>query len=223
MLFTTIVLSALATSTLAFPFKEFEKRNGGHKSNDPQASLPECNADPVACRCPADSFYQTSSSYSFWPVHASEITRLTVNFLDAAWLGTTPERTEGNGTAVGAKRYLRTELPDSQKAELVMEELTELTLRPDGGYYSKFRMGDAPFWYEKKTPGKKGLIAGSWDNIDVRDINGMAYMLWDIHVCFMDLFDLSGFHESAMNNLTSILKAEGKIPQGAATIGPITF
>ncbi|CAO2652185.1 Nn.00g004680.m01.CDS01 [Neocucurbitaria sp. VM-36] len=223
MLFTTIALSALATSTLAFPFNQIEKRNGGRKSNNPQASLPECGPDTVTCRCPANSFYQTSSSYAFWPVSASEITRLTVNFLDTAWFGTAPERTEGNGTAVGAKRYLRAELPEGKNVELIMEELTELTYYPDGGYWMKFQMGDAPFWYEKEQRGNWGLLAGSWDIVDVREINGMAYMLWDIHVCFMDTYDLAGFHESGMNNLTTMLKAEGKIPQDASMIGPITF
>ena len=187
MLFTTIALSALATSTLAFPFNHIEKRTGDRRSN-PQASLPVCGPDTVTCRCPANSFYQTSSSYAFWPVPASEITRLTVNFLDTAWFGTAPERTEGNGTVVGAKRFLRSELPDSKNVELITEQLTELKYYPEGGYWMKFQMGDAPFWYEKKARGNWGLLAGSWDIVDVREINGMTYMLWDIHVCFMDSY-----------------------------------
>lgn len=186
MLFNTILFSALATSTLAFPFNQIQKRTGGR--NNPQANLPECGPDVVTCRCPAGSFYQTSSSYAFWPVSASEITRLTVDFLDTAWFGTSPESTEGNGTTVGAKRFLRAALPEGLRDELITEELTELTLYPEGGYWMKFQMGDAPFWYEKAGRNNWGLLAGSWDIVDVREINGMAYMLWDIHVCFSDVY-----------------------------------
>jgi hypothetical protein len=186
MLFNTIVLSALATSALAFPYN-VEKRTNSRKQNDPQANLPACGPNTVTCKCPANSFYQTSSSYAFWPVPASEITRLSVNFLDTAWFGTSPESTEGNGTTVGAKRHLRAQLPEGKNIDLITEELTQLTHYPDGGYYMKFQMADAPFWYEK-TGGKKGLLAGSWDIVEVRNINNVAYMLWDIHVCFMDSY-----------------------------------
>lgn len=188
MLFTTVVLSALATSTLAFPFQHIEKRQNSRRTNYSQSSLPGCGTNTVTCRCPANSFYQTSSSYAFWPVPASEITNLTVDFLDSSWLGTSPESTSGNGTTVGAKRYLRAPLPESKNAELIVEELTELSLKPDGGYSMKFQMADMPFWYEKERRGAWGLLAGSWDLVDVRDINGWAYMLWDIHVCFMDAY-----------------------------------
>ena len=191
MLFTSIILSALATTTLAFPYTQLEKRSGdrnGGNNNNPQASLPLCGPETVTCRCPKNSIYQTSSSYAFWPVAASDITRLTVDFLDTAWFGTAPERTTGNGTTVGAKRYLRAELPEGKNIELIMEELTKLTYYPDGGYYMEFQMGDAPFWYEKTGRGQRGLLAGSWDIVDVRQIGDMTYMLWDIHVCFMDVY-----------------------------------
>ncbi|OAL43837.1 hypothetical protein IQ07DRAFT_592644 [Pyrenochaeta sp. DS3sAY3a] len=226
MLFNTLLISALASSALAFPFNQVAKRSGraGNRRTTPaQAALPDCSPDFVTCRCPADSFYQTSSSYIFWPVPAAEITRLTLNFHETAWFGTSPERVEGNATAVGSKRFLRTELPDSFGTELIVEELTELELYEDGGYWMKFQMGDQPFWYQKKARGQWGLLAGSYDLIDVREVNGMAYMLWDIHICFMDHFDLAAFHESGMNNLTAILKAEGTMPENATTIGPITF
>lgn len=89
---------------------------------------------------------------------------------------------------MGAKRYLRAELPEGKNIELITEELTELEMYPnDGGYWMKFQMGDAPFWYEKTGGrGRRGLLAGSWDILEVREVGGMAYMLWDIHVCFSD-------------------------------------
>ena len=191
MLFNTVLLSALATTALAFPYNQVEKRNKPvskrtWRLNDPVAALPECGASVETCRCPTGTFYQTSSSYAFWPVSASEITRLTVDFLDTAWFGTAPESVEGNGTTVGAKRFLRAELPEGKDIALITEELTELVFHPEGGYWMKFEMNDAPFWYEKESQGQWGLLAGSWDIVDVREVNGMAYMLWDIHVCFSD-------------------------------------
>lgn len=189
MLFNTLVFSALATSTLAFPFN-VEQRSAGYgrrAPRDPAANLPACGPDTVTCKCPAGSIYQTSSSYAFWPVPAKEITNLTIDFLDTAWFGTSPNSTEGKGTVVGAKRHLFAQLPGSSKVDLITEELTGLTRYQDGGYYMKFQMADAPFYYPKDD-GSKGLLAGSWDIVDVRNINGVAYMLWDIHVCFMDVY-----------------------------------
>ncbi|KAF1938008.1 hypothetical protein EJ02DRAFT_475210 [Clathrospora elynae] len=218
MLFNAITISALATSTLAFPFNHIEKR-----ATNPQNSLPDCGPASVTCKCPKNSFYQTSSSYAFWPVKASEITRLSSNFLDTAWFGTSPQSIEGNGTVVGAKRHLLAELPGANNLEMIVEQLTRLDFNPDGGYYMKFEMADTPLTYQKTKKGDSGLLAGSWDIVDVRQIGDMTYMLWDIHVCFMDPYDLGDFHDSAMSNLTAILKTQGKMPASANMIGPIQF
>lgn len=189
MLFNTLVLSALATSALAFPYNVNQRDAdfSGRKQKDPSANLPACGPNTVTCKCPAGSIYQTSSSYAFWPVPASDITALTIDFLNTAWFGTSPDSTEGNGTVVGAKRHLGAQLPGSSKIDVIVEELTGLTRYADGGYYMKFQMADAPFYYPKDD-GSKGLLAGSWDIVEVRNINNVAYMLWDIHVCFMDVY-----------------------------------
>ncbi|KAF2192166.1 hypothetical protein K469DRAFT_555000 [Zopfia rhizophila CBS 207.26] len=184
--------------------------------------LPPCGPNPaVACRCPPGSFYQTSTSYAFYPVAAKEITRITGQFLETAWFGTSPTRTTGQSTKPGAKRFLMGEVPGGTKELLITEKLTKWDAYPNnGGYYMKFQMDDAPVRYQKKDGGR-GMLAGSWDIVDVREVNGQTYMLWNIYVCFSDVFDFQGFHESGMKNVTQILKKEGKMRGNM--VGPISF
>ncbi len=188
-----LAVTALATTTAAFPYRQYTRDSSppnqtyGATPADPEASLPLCGPETVTCRCPEGSFYQQSSSFAFWPVPAKDITEITANLFHTGWFGTEPEKTTGNGTEPGAVRYLSAELPGGKNIEVIQERLTELNFTADGGYYMKFQMNDAPMYYEKKE-GPDGLLAGSWDIIDVRDINGTAYMLWDIHVCFSDLY-----------------------------------
>jgi hypothetical protein len=213
MLLTIFLLSTLAPFALAFPYPQLEKRNSGASYNtsrlkNPQASLPECGPDSVrphttsspaknispttnhttqvTCRCPPNSFYQTSSSYAIYPVTATTLSALTIDFHNTAWFGTSPDYVTGeNGTTIGAKRYLRAELPEGKEIALITEELTELNIYEEGGFWMKFQMADAPIRYEKMGGGK-GLLAGSWDILEVREVRGWAYLLWDIHVCFSD-------------------------------------
>ncbi|KAF2490809.1 hypothetical protein BU16DRAFT_516715 [Lophium mytilinum] len=223
MLFKNILLLTFALSALSSPLNASSNGNS-YRNSAPQgeAAAPACGPNPVTCRCPKGTFYQTSTSYAFYPVAAKEVTRITGHFLDTAWFGTTPNRTTGQTTTPGAKRFLWGDVPDGKSQLLITEELTQFNAYPnDGGYYMKFQMADAPLKYTKKSGGK-GLLAGSWDIVDVREVNGHTFMLWNIYVCFGDLFDFQGFHESAMKNVTEILKKEGKINSSAQMVGPIS-
>ncbi|KAF2809438.1 uncharacterized protein BDZ99DRAFT_388130 [Mytilinidion resinicola] len=220
---TILLLTTFALSTLSSPVNVSRNDSYGNQAPQGLAAAPACGPDPVTCRCPTGSFYQTSTSYSFYPVAAKEVTRITGHFLDTAWFGTSPNRTTGQTTTPGAKRYLWGDVPDGKSQLLIAEKLTQFTAYPnDGGYYMKFQMDDAPVKYAKKSGGK-GVLAGSWDIVDVREVDGQTFMLWNIYVCFGDLFDFKGFHESAMKNVTAILKKQGKISSSAQMVGPISF
>ncbi|KAL5372054.1 hypothetical protein DPSP01_013797 [Paraphaeosphaeria sporulosa] len=213
---TFFVVASLAMSALSFPMSIQQRST---------ADIPTCGPEPQACICPAGSFFQASSSYAIYPVAAKEITRVTGQFLNTAWFGTSPDHVTGSSTTPGAKRFLYAGLPGGSSEYLITEQLTKFEPRTtrgrtNVGYYMKFQMADAPLTYNK-TDGTQGLLAGSWDIVDVREINGQTLMLWSIYVCFGDAYDIQGFHESAMKNVTQILKQERKMR--GDMIGPISF
>lgn len=82
-------------------------------------------------------------------------------------------------------------------------------------------MGDAPFYFNMTT-GAPGILGGTWDIVDVHAIGSKtSSWLWNIYACFSVDFDFQGFHESAMLNVTSILKSQGKT--SGSLIGPFSY
>ncbi|KAL7651608.1 hypothetical protein ACMYSQ_008949 [Aspergillus niger] len=192
--FATFVFSALALPT-----------GGNHKA------LPACDATPRPCSCPTGTFLQNSTSWATWPVPAKGISDITANFFETAWFGTSPSETHGEPYTPGAERVLYGELPNAGVYPMTEELRTFKWLPRNKGYQLTFGLADVPFYYNT-TSGPAGQLGGTWEWMDVHAIGKKeTYMLWNIHACFSSAYDFAGFHESAMNNITAILKAEGKM------------
>ena len=78
------------------------------------------------------------------------------------------------------------------------------------GFTTKWNLIDAPVDYVSTSASSKGILAGSWDTMEVRATGTQTYWYWNIYACFSAPFDFAAFHESAMKNVTSVLQAQGK-------------
>ncbi len=174
MIFTTIFLSALATSSFAYPF-DIEKRDA--------AAVPPCGYTVQDCACPDGSTYQKSITSAIYPTDPAPITALTSDFFKTAWFGQTPAKTEGTDNTPGAKRFFPTMLPSGKAPVTVEEELSKLSKNYDGGYTMQFGFTNVPFTYDK-TDGTKGHIGGTWETISVSSDGKNTRFQWDTQACF---------------------------------------
>ncbi|APA13061.1 hypothetical protein SS1G_08566 [Sclerotinia sclerotiorum 1980 UF-70] len=221
MRFSIFAITPLIASALALPAATVASSNSKSRPTPSPPKLPACGPTPQPCSCPAGTYYQVSTSVAIVPASASDLQSVIGNFLQTSWFGTSPESITGTGTIPGAQRHLLGEIPGAGIYPIT-EELTLYKPYPNnGGFYQKFQMGDAPFYFNMTT-GAPGILGGTWDIVDVHAIGSKtSSWLWNIYACFSVDFDFQGFHESAMLNVTSILKSQGKT--SGSLIGPFSY
>ncbi|KAI0970896.1 hypothetical protein F4678DRAFT_435031 [Xylaria arbuscula] len=189
--------------------------------------FPKCNANLRSCVCPKGTVFQSSTSYAMVYADTGDLTELISNFTNTAWFGTSPTEIirggslhptrlligDVDGVPVPTKEQLMTFTDYSGKSD------QSKTTRFEDGFFMKFQVIDTPIKYNG-TSGP-GIIAGSWDTMDVRRIGEQETVwVWSIHVCFSSAFSFNEFHESAMKNISSILGSQGKLSRD--TVGPFS-
>ncbi|KAI0447483.1 hypothetical protein F4803DRAFT_324897 [Xylaria telfairii] len=217
-----LLLSLLVASAAAFPSTPKYPPNG----NNTKPKFPKCDATPQSCVCPSGTVFQSSTSYATVYADTGDLTELISNFTNTAWFGTSPTSISGD-----AKNPVRLLIGDVEGVPVpTNEKLTVFTdysgksdqsrtTRFNDGFFMKFEVVDTPITYYGNTG--RGIIAGSWDTMDVRRIGKKETMwVWSIYACFSSGFPFNEFHESAMNNITSTLKRQGKLSK--PTLGPFS-
>ncbi len=173
MLFNTLFLSALASSTLASPI--------GYPQKDPACSFAD-----VKCACPTGTKYFRVVSTAVYPIKPADITTITSTFFNTAWFGATPVKTEGSSQVVGAKRYFDSKLPEGSSTTLIYEQLDQFTKTADGGYTMEFGVPATPIISYPKTDGTQGHVAGTWEVVTVKAQGSGTLFTWNTHMCFSD-------------------------------------
>ncbi|PKY03679.1 hypothetical protein P168DRAFT_282398 [Aspergillus campestris IBT 28561] len=174
--------------------------------------LPLCSAaTPRACACPSGTTFVNSTTWARYPATVKDVTAITGNYFETAWFGSSPIKTAGHPYMVGADRTLMGELPNTA-AFPATERLTMYKQLPfRSGFQIKYDMVDTPFHYNQ-TNGEQGQIAGYWEYMEVRAVGpNRTHWLWNIYSCFSTPSDFEAFHESAMNNVSSILESRGQM------------
>ncbi|KAA8571064.1 hypothetical protein MFRU_028g00830 [Monilinia fructicola] len=210
MRFSILAITPLIASTFALPAASVANSNSRPHPTPTPPKLPACGPTPQPCSCPAGTYFQSSTSLAIVPASAADLQSVIGDFLSTAWFGTSPESVTGTGFVPGAQRHLLGGIPGAGVYPIT-EELTLWKQYPNNaGFFQKFQMADAPFYFNL-TSGAPGILAGTWDIVDVHAIgSSSSSWLWNIYACFSVDFDFQEFHESAMKNATSILQSQGK-------------
>ncbi|KAI0423632.1 hypothetical protein F5Y09DRAFT_355172 [Xylaria sp. FL1042] len=188
--------------------------------------FPECDATPRSCVCPEGTLFQASTSYAMVYADTGDLTELISNFTDTAWFGTSP--TSVSGDATHPIRLLIADvdgMPVATKEQLTLftdysgKSDQSGTTRFEDGFFMKYQAVDTPVTFNGDSG--PGIIAGSWDTMDVRRIGEQETIwVWSIYACFSFAFPFNEFHESAMKNVSSSLGSQGKLSKD--TIGPFS-
>ncbi|ATZ55949.1 hypothetical protein BCIN_12g04930 [Botrytis cinerea B05.10] len=221
MRFSILAITPLIASALALPAATTVDSLSKSRPTPSPPKLPTCGPTPQPCSCPAGTYYQVSTSIAIIPASVSDLQSIIGDFLSTSWFGTSPESVTGTGFAPGAKRNLLGGIPGAGVYPIT-EELTLWKTYPNNaGFYQKFQMADAPFYFNLTT-GAPGILAGTWDIMDVHAIgSSSSSWLWNIYACFSVDFDFQEFHESAMKNVSAILTSKGK--SHGNLIGPFSY
>ncbi|KAI1120264.1 hypothetical protein F5Y10DRAFT_273241 [Nemania abortiva] len=189
--------------------------------------FPSCNANPQGCVCPKGTVFQSSTSYATVYADTGDLTELISNFTNTAWFGTSPTKIFG-GRSMHPTRLLIGDVdgvPVPTKEQLMVftdysgKSDQSKTTRFEDGFFMKFQVIDTPIKYNGNSG--PGIIAGSWDTMDVRRIGEQETMwVWSIYVCFSSAFPFYEFHESAMKNISTTLGSQGKLSRD--TLGPFS-
>ncbi|KAI8946989.1 hypothetical protein F4801DRAFT_30444 [Xylaria longipes] len=229
MLSARLILALLIGSAAAFPAKPRYATNSTKIDGRVpiKQKFPECDATPQGCVCPQGTVFQSSTSYATVYADTGDLTELISNFTDTAWFGTSPTKTfrgdsmhpirlligDVEGVPVPTREQLMVFIDYSGKSD------QSNTTRFEDGFFMKFEVIDTPITYHGNSG--PGIIAGSWDTMDVRRIGDQETMwVWSIYVCFSSVFPFNEFHESAMKNISSTLGSQGKLSRG--TLGPFS-
>jgi len=223
MLFTTLLTGALfTTSTLAIYVDVTPKAHLQTRDAITPENLLACGPKNQPCKCPENSYYTHSTTYAYYPAQTRDVTAITGNFFDITWFGHFVNSTEGSPYVAGSKRAGYEVPPDGKDKLLTQEQLSNYTRSRDGGFFYSYNTINTPLRFNK-TDGTIGAVAGSWEFIEVKEITpGFTSMIWDIHACLTDRWALGPFHESAMGNVTNILRKRRQLGRGQVT-GPFTI
>ncbi|TGO08142.1 hypothetical protein BTUL_0224g00150 [Botrytis tulipae] len=221
MRFSILAIAPLIASVLALPAATTVDSLSKSRPTPSPPQLPVCGPTPRPCSCPAGTYYQVSTSVSIIPASVSDLKSIIGDFLVTSWFGTAPESVTGTGFVTGAKRNLLGGIPGAGVYPIT-EELTQWNPYPNNaGFFQKFQMADAPFYFNLTT-GAPGILGGTWDIMDVHAIgSSSSSWLWNIYACFSVDFDFQEFHESAMKNVSAILTSQGK--SHGNLIGPFSY
>ncbi|CAL8579368.1 hypothetical protein XPA_005118 [Xanthoria parietina] len=173
----------------------------------PVKSLPNCSAAPAACKCPSGTTLHASSTYALIGASAKNVKAITGSFFETAWFGASPDKTTGRDNRPGATRSFQG--PTSVGTYTFIEKIVSYEESRDGSFTVLFEQANGPIPYKNGT----GSFSGYWDTLSV--INAAEHqtlLYWDIYDCWTGVVsDNAAFHESAINNLTSILRSQGRL------------
>ncbi|PLN76558.1 hypothetical protein BDW42DRAFT_198896 [Aspergillus taichungensis] len=184
--------------------------------------LPLCSAStPRACACPSGTTFTNSTTWARYPAAVKDVTAITGNYFETAWFGSSPIKTSGQPYTVGADRTLMGELPNTAPFPATERLTMHKQLPNHSGFQIKYQMVDAPFHYNQ-TNGERGQIFGYWEFMEIHAVSPIrTHWVWNIYSCFSTPSDFEAFHESAMNNVSSILESRGKMY--GRLIGPYSY
>ncbi|KAL2045951.1 hypothetical protein ABVK25_011903 [Lepraria finkii] len=170
-------------------------------------SLPDCAAAPAECKCPAGTTLQPSSTYALIGASAKDVKAITGSFFETAWFGSSPQAVSGYDNKPGATRTFSGST--SVGTYTFVEKLVSYKEYNDGSFTMLFEQDNGPIPYKNGT----GSFSGYWDTLSVKYADAHETLIyWDIYVCWTGVVsDNKAFHESAINNVTSILKSQGKL------------
>ncbi|KAI0418129.1 hypothetical protein F5X98DRAFT_128578 [Xylaria grammica] len=172
MLLARLIISLLVGSAAAFPAKREYATDGTQTGMDPvKSKFPECDATPQGCVCPKGTVFQASTSYATVYADTGDLTELISN----SWFGTSPTSISDDamhpirlliadveGVPVATNEQLMVFTDYSSKSD------QSQTTRFEDGFLMKFQVIDTPITYDGNSG--PGIIAGSWDTMDVRRI-----------------------------------------------------
>lgn len=168
--------------------------------------LPPCSFKTFnkPCACPSGTYYVNSTTQAVIGANAKAVAKITDNFLDTAWFGSAAASTTGHPHRVGSTRSF------VQGGFTLTEELYSFKQKSCGSFTMKYIQHDAPITFD--IPGAPQTYAGEWDTLKMTSISkDQTAVYWNIYSCFSVESPFIEFHESAINNVTAILKAEGKL------------
>ncbi|MCJ1366362.1 hypothetical protein MMC16_005490 [Acarospora aff. strigata] len=186
-------VATLALSALAYP-----------------RPLPDCGQKDRPCKCPSGTSFLNSTTYAVIGGSAKDIKAIAGSYFNTDWFGFTPDSVTGPDNTKGSWRTLTGETDVGTYTFL--ERLYEIKEKRDGSFLHKYDQKNNPVIFYPQHG--NGSFAGYWDTLDVKYVDDCKTdVLWNIYACFTngksEMF--SGFHESALNNITAILKTQGKL------------
>ncbi|KAI4102001.1 MAG: hypothetical protein L6R37_004666 [Teloschistes peruensis] len=163
------------------------------------------------CRCPTGTVYAESSVYAVIGAAAKEVTALTLDFFDTAWLGATPYATNGPDNTVGSTRSIAN-FPTTEGAYNVTEQLTKRQLLPNGAYIQRFELlkSTLPIEYSAKN----GSLNGYWITYQTNSVfEYETSVISSVYSCATGHpIDFGAFQRFAWANLINTLTQQGKAP-----------
>ncbi|KAL8910089.1 MAG: hypothetical protein Q9171_004610 [Xanthocarpia ochracea] len=214
MLFSTLTLALLPTLTLSFPLDPPQSRlHDSHLSKDRKTEplLPTCS--PLSfhrpCQCPEGTSYASTVTYGVIGANAKDIHALCGNYFEIEWLGMRPMETAGPPDTVGSTRT--NWVPTMMGNYKFIEELLRWDESPDGGFASAFNQQNIPIVYNDDVG--PGAFAGqliTWKSQYLGQYQ--TSVTWSVYTCYTGgLLGFPEFHESALKNVTEVLKGQGKL------------
>ncbi|KAL8921866.1 MAG: hypothetical protein Q9172_003799 [Xanthocarpia lactea] len=123
------------------------------------ASLPACSTNSgTPCSCPPGSEYAESVTFTVIGAAAEDVTALTSDFFETAWLGLVPFAQSGPNNRPGSTRS--STLQTAAGVYNITEKLTKLSSLPDGAFIQRFEQlkSTLPLEYYAKN----GSFQGYW-------------------------------------------------------------
>ncbi|KAI0197592.1 hypothetical protein F4808DRAFT_463632 [Astrocystis sublimbata] len=173
--------------------------------------LPHCSAKSITpCQCPSGTQYSESVTVSIIGADVKDVGAIVNDFFTSDWLGVHPSSTQGPNNKPG-KSIRSAMLPTAYGTYNVSELLVQLDVKPDGSFVQRFEQ--LPCTIPVEYDSHNGSISGYWATIEgTRIFESETLLRWSEYACETGHpQDFAEFHESAMKNVTEVLKSQGKI------------
>ncbi|KAI1499077.1 hypothetical protein F5X99DRAFT_430960 [Biscogniauxia marginata] len=179
--------------------------------------LQACSTNsPTPCRCPEGTECTESVTISIIGAAVADVEHLISDFYKTSWLGVVPFQTRGPDNRIGSIRTVHSATPIGIYD--IDEKLTTYTVKSDGSFVQKLEQVQPSIPYSDGS----GSFSGFWGTLEgISIFKDETLVRWSNYACETGhVRDFASFHEGALINATSILRAAGKIQNINA--GPIS-
>ncbi|KAI4276902.1 MAG: hypothetical protein L6R38_005554 [Xanthoria sp. 2 TBL-2021] len=173
-------------------------------------SLPACSTGSgTPCKCPAGSEYGESVTFTVIGAAAKDVTALTSDFFETAWLGLVPYAFTGLDNKPGSTRS--STLQTTEGTYNITEKLTKRNIYPDGSSIQRFEQLKSTLPVEYYS--KKGSFQGYWITYQTEMVfQYETAVVSSVYSCATGHpLDFGAFMRSAWGNVTSVLSNQGKV------------